>query len=158
MSNGCFRPRLVPSFKSSCPPSSLVSHKRVVWCKGGSRYAEGWWGFPYFQGLKISKFQKFQSSKIIKCQNVKAWINFQNVWDTQFANSKTFTSQTPQHHLFKSCFGNSWITWSVLVSPKIQNMVWGLKDTSQSPQIKEMKGLRDLIKQIEKLSVRIGAE
>ena len=38
--------------------SSLVSPKRVVGCRGGRRYVEGWWGFPYvkmkmFLGLLV---------------------------------------------------------------------------------------------------------
>ena len=48
----------------SFPPSSLdyrsteliVSPKKVVGCKGGSRYVEGFWGLPY---LKIEKLANF---------------------------------------------------------------------------------------------------
>ena len=35
-----------------CPPSSLVSRRRVVGCSGGSRYVEGCWGFL---DMKINK-------------------------------------------------------------------------------------------------------
>ena len=49
----------MPNFKASCqtlelhcPPSSLMSPKRVVGCRGRSRYVEGCWGFPF---LKIKK-------------------------------------------------------------------------------------------------------
>ena len=37
-----------------------MSPKRVVGCRGGSQYVEGYWGFPY---LKITKFLDFLVSK-----------------------------------------------------------------------------------------------
>ena len=40
----------------SCPPISLVSPEKLVGCRGGSRYVEGHWGFPYlhFSNFKCS--------------------------------------------------------------------------------------------------------
>ena len=52
--------------------------KRVVGCRGGSRYDEGCWGFPYlrikqFLGFKVLKFQSLKVSKFqaLKIQNFK---------------------------------------------------------------------------------------
>ena len=63
-----------------CPSSSLVTPKRAVGCKGGSRYVEGWGGFlvswffrfhgfsfvcflvSWFLGSFVSKFLGFEVS------------------------------------------------------------------------------------------------
>ena len=49
--------------RHSCPPSSLVSPKRVVGCRGVSRYIEGCWGFPYLK--KVSRFLGFLVPKCV---------------------------------------------------------------------------------------------
>ena len=50
--------------------SSLVSPKRVVGCRGGSRYVEGCWGFPYLkiqlQNANFMFFIDIKFSKILK--------------------------------------------------------------------------------------------
>ena len=122
--------------------SSLVSPKRVVGCKGGSRYVEGCWGFPYsemksmastFQSFKASKIQKIRVSKF---QRFKV-PNFQSFKTPKLLNVKLRNSQTCGTHIsifskntyrnsqsyivFKKDFGCSWIIWSVPVSPKIKN-------------------------------------
>ena len=74
------------------PPSSLASPKKVVWCRGGSRYVDGWWGLkelfswllvflvdrtlvfdslvlgflvPKFQSPNVSQFQRFEVSEFL---------------------------------------------------------------------------------------------
>ena len=64
-----FRVKQEAGRQAGRPPSSLVSPKRVVGGRGGSRYIEGCWGFPYleikkFLGLKVSTFQNFKISKL----------------------------------------------------------------------------------------------
>ena len=36
-----------------------------VWCRGGSRYFEGWWGFPHLIFLDIDDLWRFSHRKIL---------------------------------------------------------------------------------------------
>ena len=63
---------------------TLMSPRRVVWCRGGNRNVEGWWGFPYlnikkFIGFSLSKFESFvfQSfkSRSSKVSMIPYWQN-----------------------------------------------------------------------------------
>ena len=60
--------------------------------------------------------------------------------------------------MFHNDLGFSRIIWRILASPKINNIVLGLGDTSENPQIIEMMGLRVSKNEIEQLEVQIEAK
>ena len=73
------------------------------WCRGGSRYAEGQWGFPQLKKFQSSKVPKPQSFKVSKYQSAKV-SKFR-----RFIISKTnsvffWKILIPYHHIPISCF------------------------------------------------------
>ena len=104
----------------SCPPSSLVSPKRVVGCRGGSRYAEGCWGVPrrpyvlYWHSrgslcalLSISKshlsflrFCKFQTSQFSNFQSFKISQFSKFIISNSFAHIVSNTFKHSDHMIY----------------------------------------------------------
>ena len=124
-----------------------MSPKRVVGCRGGSRYVEGCCGFPYlkiesflaskFHCFKVSKFPnvngstfqiskvpKFQCCKLLKVQNYIV----SNMCGAHFSNlSKLSNSQTYRNNMCANYLGIAWTIWSVLVSSKINHIGFGAR-------------------------------
>ena len=81
------------------------------------------------QSYKVSKLQKFsnvQVSETSKCQHRRTSdisISFFKKCGTHICNFPTFyRSQIPQNNMFDNGLKFSWIIWSVLVSPKLNNI------------------------------------
>ena len=71
-------------------PSSLVSPKRVVWCRVGSRYFEGWWDSLTWKSRNIGfGILKFHGSKIVWFQSY--WFPGFNISKTQWSHITKFT-------------------------------------------------------------------
>ena len=92
-----------------------------------------------FKIFKVSKSQSFQISKF---QNSVP--HFQNVWDAHFHFQMPKSSNLLENIFVKLIWIVPWIIWSVLVSPKMNDIGLGVMDTPRNPEIVEMRGLRVL--------------
>ena len=85
----------------SCPPSSLVSPRRVVGCMGGSRYVDGCWGFLYlkkFIGFLILGFLVFSFLSF----KLYWFLGFKDYWFLGFKDSwfPRFKDLPDSHFIF----------------------------------------------------------
>ena len=101
------------------PPSSLVSPKRVIGCRGGSRQVEGCWGIPC---LKIKKllglnFQSFEFSKFQHCQKGSNFHSF----GFQFLKATTIQNYKFLNSPKSRCVGHTFPKQSIFPeSPNLQ--------------------------------------
>ena len=97
----------------SCPPSSLVSPKRMVCCSGGSRYVEGCWRFPFLEikkfisfkvpklkRFKVSKYQSFRVSKVYFSNFQKFEFQIFKMCGTHISNMSNTRKLTFPKHIF----------------------------------------------------------
>ena len=88
---------------------------RVVWCRGGILYIEGWGGIPFVGNYKVSKclgflVSKFQSFNVRKLQSFKASrINKLKLTKKQkdnsdFQNAWTPSSKPNNYQFFQNTF------------------------------------------------------
>ena len=117
-------------------------HYGVRWVQGvsGARMGVGMLrgrGISLLENEKVSKFQKFKVSKFhsFKVSNFEIAI-FRILKTVGFELSKWFGHTLPntfnitntqkfEDHILKTFLGFSWISWSVLVPPKINNIGFG---------------------------------
>ena len=117
-----------------------------------AKYVDVCWGFPYlkmnllvpkFQSFNISKCRapKFQNSKVSKFRKF-ILLNSQNR-DERDANLQPLKIQIlnfPNSYVWKWLVLFSWIIWSVLVSPKINNIGFGAQRHVQKSRNHENEG------------------
>ena len=148
-----FNPYRIPKVIWGCQfPLSIFhtrrnvnSAKRVVECRGGSRYVEGqgdslrseWKRFKVSQCLvfRVSRFQSFKVSKFqITLWTSKLIPNPSNVWDAHLQTLK-FQIPNSKHNICLKWFWIFLIIWSVLVSQKMRNI--GFESHGHVRQVQE---------------------
>ena len=98
--------------------------------QGWDRYVEGWLDSPISKFevtiFKISKFQCLRDHKFQSSKNSKMNSNKSRYVGHAFPNKSTSSDLKCLKRLsFTEDYGFPWIIWSVLVSPKIDNISFG---------------------------------